>query len=102
MVWQRRRVDFNHWANNYNLPLRMRLCQRVEQRQIDSLIDYAKESQARMWQRGLISSFGNTCERLTEMSRVYAAGKAIDIRMAVALILVNAGAAGKDQVGPTE
>ena len=93
------RVDLDHRADQHDLPLRLHPRHLLDQLEIKTLVDHAVEAQARMGDFRLVVRVMLRPARGGEVLDIHAAGKRVGVVVALALGLVEAVAAGKDQVG---
>ena len=93
------RVDLENGADQHDLPLGMGVGQRRHQGRLETLVDHAviaKPGPADLRLRGMAIV---AVQRLFEVHGIDAAGEAMDVGVARALRLEQAGAAGKHEVG---
>ena len=97
---QGRRVDLHHRADHHEVPVRPQVGDAGDEIDVHALVDDAEEAEPRM--RG--SPPGRRARlaaraRLGEMGEVDRGREGVDVAVPVALGLVEAHAAGEDEVG---
>ena len=96
------RIDFEHRANEHDLPMRMGVGHGGDQVRIETLVDDAIIAQARVPDSVMQRMNIVPVQRLLEVHHVDAAGKTVGVWMTFAFRIVQARAAGKHQIGPAQ
>ena len=95
-------LDLHDRADHHEGPTRAHLGNRVEQLRIEALVDHSVKAEARPRQILLVGGLELPRSRLGEVRAVDRRGEAVDVGVPVLLRLVEARAAGEDDVGPGE
>src|SRR5262245_10924594 len=96
------RIDLNDGADHHDLPIGPRLGDSGQQLPVQAPIDHAGEAEARAPNAGLIYRLRGLAPGSAEMLQIDAAREKMDVVMKTALRLVEAVAAGEDDVGELE
>ncbi len=97
-LWQVGRVDLHDRAHHHQAPVRPRSGQGVQELDVHPLVDHPIEAKTRMRGAGLVGGIRLGRAGLAEVLAVDAGRKGMDVGMAVALSLIEAVAAGEDEV----
>ncbi len=91
-------IDLHHRSNDHQAPVRPGGGQGVQKLDVHALVDHAVEAEPWMRRASLVRGVRLRLAGLGEMPAVHAGGKGMDIGVAAALGLIEAVAAGEDQV----
>src|SRR6185312_1630057 len=93
-----RPIDFRYGTDKHDLPFRARIREPRDKSDIDTLIDDAIKPQTRLWNFPVCGMNVGAVQGLGEMGDINAAGKTMNVGMALALGAKETGTAGEDNV----